>query len=40
MWSQSEINKSEALKTEIAIKKLRKVQKEHLVKQAVRFERK
>ncbi|OIN23937.1 GIY-YIG nuclease family protein [Vibrio barjaei] len=40
VWSQSEINKSEALKTEIAIKKLKKAQKERLVKQAVRFERK
>ncbi|MFC5079780.1 GIY-YIG nuclease superfamily protein [Vibrio thalassae] len=40
VWSQTECSKSDALKTEIAIKKLNKKQKECLVEQATRFERK
>ncbi|CAH0529642.1 GIY-YIG nuclease family protein [Vibrio hippocampi] len=38
VWSQTQSSKSEALKVEIAIKKLPKVKKEALVNQARRFE--
>lgn len=38
VWSQTENSKSEALKTEIAIKKLTKARKEALVKLASRFD--